>query len=685
MRQVDNKQTYKHFFALILILAIGLQPVAVFAQSIPGITTVPVGHPGLGAGGVVGEGAAAVADTALAALELKFSGCKLEENFLKGSDVVDTTFGGLTLVAGNTEEVSNLTTRITTMEGLIVCYQVLLGSIKAVPTPNLFIGQKKQRLEAETILSIETLRSRKEHLQARLRIAKTGFWKGILAGILIKTTKVVAERLVNSLTSRYKINDVMQYADAVASQVYTAQLIHDRAADNEEQLILRSLATNPLLRTKIDSAIYQRAADAVQINGDVFSARSFSADDPDFYLKLAKFGDPETSVPYLKTAYEGRANQIQTVGLASANNEVLLGSGLKAPRTCAGNVNEQKSIEQRWVQVSDEYRDREKLLRDLQGSHITLYANQQLNSKEAKQLEADIAKAQKDFDQAAIKLKAMPKSFESADGQKSKVFRACEAIASPAEMVNKGIDSAFKSISKGLGDYNDNNLPFFMSWISDVGANIGSSLIFGGNVKASLLAESGQISTAINTALSFADARVSQNNLKNGLVFNYGVSASGAGKYTLSWEVVDAKDAKYVTIEGPGATNFQTGPSGGLALDPATGLPVYNKLGLIGNIIVNAPQGGSYVLRVYNSKEQRLSNTGTLTIPRPTSNPTSPSAPPTTTPFVPGPGYQQCINDGWGEAYCQGIHGTTPTSSVRGAFIKKPSEPPRGYKIEVLR
>ena len=677
MRQADNRQTIKYFVALILLLAIGFQPVVAFAQL---ITTVPVGHPGLGSGGVVGEGAAAVADAALVALDVKFSVCKTEENIAKGLDVADTSFGGLSLVAGNKEEIANLTTRIKTMEALIVCYQVLLASIKAVPTPNLFLGQKKQRLEAETILSIETLKSRKDQLQARLRIAKTGFWKGILAGILIKTTKVVAERLVYSLTSRYKINDVMQYADAVASQVYSAQLIHDLAADNEEQLILRSFATNPLLRTKIDSAIYQRAADAVQLNGDVFSARTFSADDPDFYLKLAKFGDPETSVPYLKTAYEGRANQIQTVGLASANNEMLLGSGLKAPRTCAGNVNEQIGIEQKWVQVSDEYRDREKLLRDLQGSHISLYANKQLNPKEAKQLEADIAKAQRDFDQAAIKLKAMPKSFESADGQKSKVFKACEAIASPAEMVNKGIDEAFKSIGKGLGDYNDNNLPFFMSWISDVGANIGSSLIFGGNVKASFLAESGQISTAINTALSFADARVSKNNLENGLKFDYNVSASGAGRYTLHWEILDVDNASFVTIEGPGISNFKLGPSGGLALDPATGLPVYNELGLIGDLIVSAPQGGSYVLRVYNSKKQRLSNTGTLTIPRPTTN-SSPATTSLPSPvFIPGPGYSQCIADGWGEAYCQGTHG-----SVRGAFVRKLSEPPRGYKTEELR
>ena len=143
MRQADNRQTIKYFVALILLWPLGFSQ-WLLSRSLLQLCLlairVLVRAGWLGTRGCRGR-------RALVALDVKFSVCKTEENIAKGLDVADTSFGGLSLVAGNKEEIANLTTRIKTMEALIVCYQVLLASIKAVPTPNLFLGQKNSGLK----------------------------------------------------------------------------------------------------------------------------------------------------------------------------------------------------------------------------------------------------------------------------------------------------------------------------------------------------------------------------------------------------------------------------------------------------------------------------------------------------------------------------------------------------------
>jgi len=594
-------------------------------------------------------------------------------DILNSAEKIDQwSFGGLKLLTGPIGESAMLKGKIEALDGAKNCVQLQIDEVKKYQVPNLMIGQQKQELLDDLTKQKNTIELRLDELNTQYRIAQRGFWKSIVIATLIKTTKAVSQRIVNGLASKYKINNVMQYADAVASQVYTTQLIRDRAGDNQEQLILRSILTNPGLRLAMNSAIYERAADALEYNGQVFSARTMSAEDPDFYLKLAKFGDPETSVPYLKTSFDNRANEMKAVGLASAQNEVLLGSGLKAPRTCQGNVAEQQAIDQRWLQVNDEYANRQKLLADLNESYNRLIFTGQINlmsAADVKKLNDDIAKAKADLENASRKLIALPKSYQNP------VLEICKAIASPAEMVNKGIDKAFSAFSKGLSDYNDNNLPFFLTFISDIGSNIAQNLIFGGDIKTALITESGNIAQAINLGINAIDAAQSKKNLENGIKFDYNVSASGPGRYELSWETLDVKGSEggYVTISGPGISDVQTNLTGG---------PTPNKLQLTGSQIVSAPNGGTYSLRVFNVRNVPLANTAGLIIPKPeTTSASSASGPAPGSPFVGNTAaYQQCIADGNEQAYCQSVYG-----SIRGAFVKRPTESLRGSIIERVR
>ena len=593
----------------------------------------------------------------------------------KADDFNSWTFGGLSLVTGSAGEVAMLKGKIVSLNNAKTCVvDKQLAVVEKIKPGSILEAQAKQTAMDDLTKQRENIKLRLDQMNMQLRQAQGNFWKSVVVATLLKTTKLVSQRLVNTLTSKYKINNVMQYADAVASQVYTTQLILSKATDKQDQLILRSLATNPLLRTKIDSAIYQRAADALEINGEAFSTRGMSADDPDLYLKLAKFGDPNTSVPYLKTTYNNRSREMSAIGKASAQNEILLGSGLKAPRTCEGNVSTQNAIDQEWAQVNDQMQNRLALYWELEDSYDTRYKS--LSPKDQQQLATDFKKAEADYLNAAAKLKEMPTKYENP------VLDICKAIASPAEMVNKGIDKAFGKFADNLGDYKTENLPFFMNFISDIGSNIASDLIFGGDVKATLLQESGNISTAINLGINFADAQTSQKNMENGIDFYFVPSTTNPNGFTIKWEILPViDDVAYVTVSGPGVSSILTDSAGRPVVGP-TGQPLVNKfLGRSGSKFVEAPNGGTYSLRVFNNKDQALSNTGGLTVPKPQS---AALANPATTPTYRFPSRAACIL-AENEVYCDSETSLYPPGGVRGVFVKRPSEPPRGYKTEQLR
>src|SRR3989344_7637935 len=550
----------------------------------------------------------------------------------KADDFNSWTFGGLSLVTGSAGEVAMLKGKIVSLNNAKTCVvDKQLAVVEKIKPGSILEAQAKQTAMDDLTKQRENIKLRLDQMNMQLRQAQGNFWKSVVVATLLNTT----------------------------------QLILSKATDKQDQLILRSLATNPLLRTKIDSAIYQRAADALEINGETFSTRGMSADDPDLYLKLAKFGDPNTSVPYLKTSYNNRSSEMSAIGKASAQNEILLGSGLKAPRTCEGNVSTQNAIDQEWAQVNDQMQNRLALYWELEDSYDTRYKS--LSPKDQQQLATDFKKAEADYLSAAAKLKEMPTKYENP------VLDICKAIASPAEMVNKGIDKAFGKFADNLGDYKTENLPFFMNFISDIGSNIAQSLIFGGDVKATLLQESGNISTAINLGINFADAQTSQKNMENGIDFYFVPSTTNPNGFTIKWEILPViDDVAYVTVSGPGVSSILTDSAGRPVVGP-TGQPLVNKfLGRSGSKFVEAPNGGTYSLRVFNNKDQALSNTGGLTVPKPQS---AALANPATTPTYRFPSRAACIL-AENEVYCDSETSLYPPGGVRGVVVKRPSEPP---------
>ncbi len=602
-----NKSLIKKLFAVFISAQVFSVPFLAFAQL--GVSTVPVNDTANGTGGIPGTVANTAASAAFTSAEAANKVCETaEQAYFKTDSNVQLAFGGLELISGGKALLLQLEAKQKALEGFISCRKGVLTTVKAIVAPNTYTVGQKQNLINDISSVIASLEAKQEPVKQQMALARQGFWKSIVLQILIKTTKAVTTRVVNDLTSQYKINDVMRYTDAVASQVYTNQLIRDQSTSGTEQLIIRSMLTNPVLKSKVHSAVYQAAADALEVNGSVFNARSIDPKDPDFYLKLSKYGIGETNPQFMERVYENRAAEMDKVGKSMAANEILVGSGLKSPRNCAGNVSQQQAIDQQWQLANDKMQNRLSLYKELKEAYDKQYAS--LSAKDQQQLVKDLDKAQADYLKAGAELRTTPDKFESP------VLEVCKYIASPAEMINKGIDKAFDKYTDHLSQYNESNLPFFMNLISDIGANVSQSLIFGGNPKAVLLDESRNISTAANLGLSFMDSKVSEQNLSKGVQMDF--TGSG-GSYTLSWQLVDVKDASYVTITGPGASNVQLDNAGRPIVDVATGQPKVNKLPTLGSLDVRAPNGGTYSLQVFDSQNRKLSNTATLTVPNPNS------------------------------------------------------------------
>lgn len=150
--------------------------------------------------------------------------------------------------------------------------------------------------------------------------------------------------------------------------------------------------------------------------------------------------------------------------------------------------------------------------------------------------------------------------------------RSARPLSRPLALISKGIDAAFANYSKSLGTYNNNNMPFFISFISDVANEVTNDLIFAGGVNASsLLNENvGNLAQATSLATSAAQANVQVQQSKNMVVTSSLNTVSSDGKnvtFDIQWDAQSVSNAQSITVSGPGmppATN-------GVMVDSLTG------------------------------------------------------------------------------------------------------------------
>jgi len=548
------------------------------------INPLPVTDVANGSGGIVGRTANITAQAILAGADGLNKKCVTsEEIFEKTNSASQLGFSGLSVIGGDSVMLAQLQFAITFYNNAILCRQGAAVLLSTAITPNVFTSNLKQRMEQDVNTAIQTLKTRLESVQARYDNAKQGFWKTLVFNILIKTSKSVSHALVAKLVSNYKISNLVGYADALTTLVYNNQFIRDNFKSNQDQLIARAILENPIFRNQVPPAIFA-AADASL----GFDPKTLDNKDPQFYSRMASVGGSAANPYYQHTNYIGGVDQAHAAAKSFAQVQISQSNGYKAPVNCLGSLAQQKAIDAKYQAASAKLDNRSALLNDL---------------NKAKQLgqpvkDADIKKAEADFTAAELALNNVPHDI----GGTSTAISICEAIVSPANLIDKGIDQAFNAIGVNMGQYNNNNLPSFMNLIGDVASQIGSSLIFGGakGAKNAAILNQGRVVAGVSGYANNLAASKDSENLAKGIIFTSENDSNTNNGYVFSWEIIKETipNASFITISGDGISST--------VINPQTKQLVPNKLPLNGNLLITTTKGGSYFLTVFDSNGKAL-------------------------------------------------------------------------------
>jgi len=604
----------KLFVALLIFVQLGFfLPAPVFAQLVScGLTLVTpcfMSDPNNGnLPAPLAVPANTTFDTALAGIVAQNATCATAEQIYFSTDgALKLGMSGLAVIGGSSVQLAQLKLNIAKIEDVFIpCRIDALALLTPLPAPTAIAANKKQTLHDQIGKAIDSLNARDEALQAQEANAEQGFWKTLMITVLTKTSKAVADALVNKLVSNYKITNFKQYVDSVATLMYDNQFLRDNFPSAQGQLMARAILENPELRYKVQPGIFTAADQAL-----AFNPKAFDTNDPNFYTNMANAGNSIANPYFQNTVYVGGVDQARANSLAYAQGHIAQGNGYKTPVNCVGSLSQQKSIDLQSKAASDELDNRQALLTSLQ----------QAQSLGKTVSDSDLKKAQADYDAALKKWNNVPfaaagsNSVGGANGGNSTegtmAINICEAIVAPANLVNKGIDQAFNAIGINMAQYNNNNLPSYISLIGDVASQIGTSFIFGGlgGAKNAALINEGRVvngAVAAGTQLLYNNA---SENLAKGVDLRFDLNSGVPNSYTLSWSIISDKlsTASFVTVSGDGVSSTK--------IDPNTKGVVPNKFGINASLAITTTRGGDYVLTVFDANGRALTAaTTTLTL-----------------------------------------------------------------------
>ena len=593
MKMSDNK-LQKNIAAVLLCTQLAMLPAFVFASATPVstadsgstiengafniqlklITTVNPTQP---------TNALLVCDTAMQAFE------KTDNAVSMGLSFSSIIGGGDKLAAQYALEISAYNIYLGCLQGDTTLGFVpgVLPALTNLTAPNIYTAGIKQQYIEKVNANIVIYKAKLASAKAHYSVASQNIWKALLITILLNTTKAVASQLVAKLVNNYKISNIKAYTDSVATLMYDNQFIRDNYPSNQDQLMARAILNNPAFRTQVPPGLFVQADAALGYT-------SLNPDDPNFYSNLAKAGFASTNPYYLHTSYVAGTDQAHSLALATAQTHIVQGNGYKAPVNCAGSLAQQKQIDTQSKAASD-------ALAYAQGQLSSLQKAQQLDANSVSA--ADLAKAQAAYQTALTTWNNLPfavtgKNDVSNSGiqggnntEGTAAIIMCEAVSSPAVLVNQGIDAVFKSLN--LGQYNNSNLPGFLSAISGIATQIGSNLVLGGITGNSARINENAI---LNQAVSATQAATIQtldnnavDNMAKGVQFQ-AYSNSTKNGATLAWNIITQQisTASYVTIAGPAIT-------GALV-----------KLPLSGSKDIVLTTVGNYTLTVYDATNKVL-------------------------------------------------------------------------------
>lgn len=550
-------------------------------------------------------------DGVFSPIKTTYVGCSsVMRNFETTDSATQLGFSFSGILGGDSTYAVQLGKEIAAYNVYLTCLGGAITALDAVIAPNTYTSNIKQQLMSQLKADAVTYQAKLTTAHSRYNVASQNIWKALLITVLINTTKAVADQLVTKLVNSYKISNIKAYTDSLATLAYDNQFIRDNFSSNQSQMMARAILTNPIFRTQIQPGIYAQADSALQYNGTTFTPTTLSTSDSNYYAKMAMAGSASANPYYLQTAYVSGVDQSHANAVTTAQSHISQGNGYKAPVNCAGSFAQQNSIDLQTKAASDKLADRKALLANLT----------QAQAAGTKVSTSDLAKAQSDYDAALSAWNKLPDTVTGINSAtQSSSFTTnltsgtntegtaaivmCEAVSSPAVLINQGIDAVFKSMSDNMSQYNNNNLPGFLSSISGIATQIGSSLILGGITgQSTTVNEKIAVSQAVSTAASAAVQTYNDNaaeKLQKGITeFDATAASNITNGYYLKWSISTSTlpTASYVTITGNSITGI-------------------TKQALSGTYLVIPTSSSTYLLTVYNASGKALtSDTQDITV-----------------------------------------------------------------------
>lgn len=691
------KEKIKQIVSLVLLSAVLFMQLPSFAQAQFGGVTFesPASSLSVSANAIAGSTAAAAATLGIISTSIGLPGVasalsaslnNVCSTVSAGQDIsaAADTFSNLSLIGGSTAESAMITKNIASLVALQTCLTARLTVLKNTPITNLLMGQELQRRQDETNAQLNSVSQRIEDLRARLSMSVKDVLKAIAIQLVLNFSQKLTTNLVNKLVLKYKINNYLRYADAIATQVYDIDYIKKNYPDKENQLILASILKNDGVQNGVMPFVRMKAESAL---GFIPDQLTFS--DPDYYVKLAKVGTGAADPYFIQTVFNDRASQVRSQSTTQAQSEISQGKGFIAPRNCRDVTQQQANIDQQNIKLSYQV--------DLDMRTLESLKNAGANAEE-------IAKGQQALATSQAALKRLPQSVPQA------IVTPCEAINNPGAFVGDTITDYLNQHLQQASNIKSENMPFWGQFLTGVANNLISNVIEGGQSNLSILTGAGI--TAANIVANDVVRNIDEGNqlkknsdnvlneqnrtFNGGVLFRFANSDSNGspqGAYNLNWDVDTGeeqfKNAKGVIISG-------SVPLTGVQMNVAVA-----QLKGIGRANFTLPGTYSFTIRVLGGDAQGRPNpanvlmTATTTmkiiVQAAASAVTPPAGPLVLSPPAAAPVNNYCggtatsytykngaecmaqVNDA---AYCTAMCG-----GVLGAFASKPSQSIRGPAV----
>lgn len=627
-------------------------------------------HVSLLSTGLPGSGAAV--SNAVSAAQ---TGCIISKRAYEISNTADNLVG-LNVIAGDAGQIAKLSTKIGVLSAIANCYDVVLEASRVAAKAGTLVGGQQAITSlgftmAELNAVVISYRTRIDRLVELRDEAVKRMWEGVAYRMLATVQQQVTTRLINKLIAKYKIGNYLKYADAVATQIYTANYVNKNFPEKADQLIIRSFLTSDINQYEIMPYITNKANENLG-----FLPQDLAFADPNYYAKMALAGTGSANPYYLRSVYEAKAGATRAEAEIMAKQEIAQGQGFIPARNCNGVIAQQNAR----LDI-----ERQKIAKDLAIKRTAF------NKLQSQQLLEENSVSPRDLSTAATEL-AKANSALGNVGRNVDVFaQVCADIQNPAAAISNFTNSYLASALNQVNAPRPGNLPFFANFVETVGTGFLMNLVVGGSAN-------GGLSKDLLTDAGFQAANITANEILEGiteaktlkdadkLATSQNVIFSAAqdsvpGQFIVTWDVSAIQGVKSISINGPqyifnspnlsGRTIIKT--NGGVsitlrALDTLNNSLVTSTYNIPVNQTpsVNITPGANLndAANVVNSAENNLQQNGSIPPPGVCSgNYISRTA---------------CITETNDIAYCNSICG-----QVNGAFTNEPSFTIRGGELKI--